>query len=150
MGHHWLLLQASYDKVSERMKLLALSGVPLMHSAERCSVTWIRFISLAYMYPRIGRWHLLLLLRRPPCTYVHVYIPLGILHTPYSRETAWWLTSSSMNGRASSYLYKHLQQTNVMHHKRPCGQPCVPKPRCARHAMLCHAATTTKVHGVAS
>lgn len=90
---------------------------------------------LSYMYPRIGRWHLHVSETHLCCYVDHhlvYYIPLGILH----RQAACWLTSS-MNGRASSYLYKHLQQVNVMHHKRPCGQPCDPKP--VALAMLCYA-----------
>lgn len=117
-GHHWLQLQASYDKLSPRVKLLALSGLSLCIQ-QRCVLG--NLDPVYRLCPRIGRRHLLQ--RGLPCIDVLGYIPLGILHG----ETAWWLTSS-MNGRASSYLYKHLQQTNMMHHKRPCGQPCVPRP----------------------
>lgn len=122
--------------MSPRVKLLALSGLSLcIQQRGACSVTWIRFISCILALAggiccNVDR-HV------SPC--IDVYVPLGILHG----ETAWWLTSS-MNGRASSYLYKHLQHTNMMHHKRPCGQPCVPKPvALAMPCYRCHAATTS-------
>lgn len=120
--------------MNPRVKLLAVSGLSLCIQ-QRCVLG--NLDPVYQLYPRIGRRHLPQ--RGPPCIDVPVYIPLGILHG----ETAWWLTSS-MNGRASSYLYKHLQQTNMMHHKRPCGQQCVPKPvALAMPCYRCHAATTS-------
>lgn len=144
-GHHWLLLQASYDKLSPRVKLLALPGLPLcIQQRGACSVTWIRFISRrTYIHSCV-----LALAGGICCCNVDRHVLITLMYTSrlgylLHGETAWWLTSS-MNGRPSSYRYKHLQQTNMMHHKRPCGQPCVPKlVALAMPCYRCHAATTS-------